>query len=63
MTKTQEPTTQYLHDDAVVVLTGRVAKRTLKNNKIDERYEIKPADNGNGSWTKWVKKTDLYEIT
>ena len=52
----------YLLDDVEVVFTGRVAKRTLKNNKVDERYEITPADAENGSWKKWVRKAELYEI-
>lgn len=53
----------YLLDDIEVVFTGRIANRNLKNNKVDTRHEIKPSDNANGSWTKWVRKIDLYEIS
>jgi len=49
-------------DDVEVVFTGRTAKRTLKNNRIDERFEVTPAEKELGSWKKWVRKTDLYEI-
>jgi hypothetical protein len=52
----------YLLDDVEVVFTGRTAKRKLKNDRIDERFEVKPADKELGSWTKWVRITDLYEI-
>ena len=52
----------YLLDDVEVIFTGRVAKRQLKNNKTDERYEVKPSDSAFGSWKKWVRITDLYEI-
>jgi hypothetical protein len=52
----------YLLDDVEVVLTGRIARRELKNNKIDERLEIQPADAINGSWKKWVRRAELYTI-
>ena len=52
----------YLLDDIEVVFTGRTAKRTLKNGRIDERFEVKPSNAELGSWTKWVRITDLYEI-
>lgn len=52
----------YLLDDVEVVFTGRTAKRKLKKDRIDERFEVKPADKEFGSWTKWVRITDLYEI-
>ncbi len=52
----------YLLDDIEVVMTGRVAKRKLRNNKVDERIEIKPEFLEDGSWKRWVRKTDLYEI-
>jgi len=52
----------YLLDDIEVVFTGRTAKRTLKNDRIDERFEVKPSNAELGSWTKWVRITDLYEI-
>jgi hypothetical protein len=52
----------YLLDDIEVVFTGRTAKRSLKNDRIDERFEVKPSNNELGSWTKWVRITDLYEI-
>lgn len=62
MTEASEPKKIYLLNDIEVVFTGRKAKRTLKNNKIDERFEIQPANSNEGSWKKWVKQTDLYEI-
>jgi len=52
----------FLLDDVEVVLTGRVAKRELKNNKIDERVEITPRKSAEGSWKKWVRRAELYKI-
>ncbi len=57
-----EPTTTFLHEDVEVVHTGRKAKRSLKNNRVDERVEITPANSSNGIWKKWVRETDLYKI-
>lgn len=63
MPDSSEQSLTYLLDDIEVVLTGRQAVRTLKNNRQDERHEIKPADAEQGTWTKWVRMTDLYAIT
>jgi len=54
--------TTYLNDNVEVKLTGREAKRTLKNNKVDVRVEVTPANSTEGSWKKWVRMADLYEI-
>lgn len=62
MQKSLEMARTYLLDGLEVVFTGRTAKRTLKNDKIDIRFEIKPANSKEGSWKKWVKESDLYEI-
>ena len=57
----------YVHDDIEVVLTGRVAIKELPARggakaRTDERVEIKPKDDENGSWKKFVRMTDLYQI-
>lgn len=52
----------YLHDDVEVQKTGRTATRKLRNNKVDERFEITPIEKIDGVWKKWVRETDLYEI-
>lgn len=62
MPDSSEQQKTYLLDDVEVVFTGRTAKRTLKNDRIDERFEVTPAEKELGSWKKWVRKTDLYEI-
>jgi len=60
---------EYVFHEFTVVLTGRLAKRNIetksrraKEPKIDVKYEITPANPTNGSWTKWVRMEDLYEI-
>jgi len=52
----------FLLDDVEVILTGRVATRELKNNKVDERVEITPRASLDGSWKKWVRRAELYKI-
>lgn len=61
--------TKYVYGELEVVLTGRVAKKEGKRTsrrtstpKVDIKYEIKPADEEAGSWTKWVHLEELYEI-
>lgn len=58
----------YVHNDLEVKLTGRVAEKQLpavgrnKEPKITQLYEITPQDQETGSWKKWVRIVDLYEI-
>jgi len=53
----------YLFDSIEIIKTGRSAERKLRNGNIDSKIEITPADiKTNGSWTKWIKESELYEI-
>jgi hypothetical protein len=64
----------FLYNNIVVVLTGRKAikeqpKRRRRaagaednNTDTDCVFEITPQDKEEGSWTKWVRLTDLYTI-
>lgn len=58
----------YVFGDIEVKLTGREASKTLEakgrrtENKVFILCEITPRDMSEGSWKKWVKMTDLYEI-
>ena len=66
-----------MYGDLEVKLTGREANKELKKTRsrtsrtansqssdvrIITLHEITPADIEEGSWKKWVKMTDLYEI-
>ena len=51
----------YVLNGTEVKLTGRVAEKQLRKGK-DELYEVQPADFENGSWKKWVRLIELYEI-
>lgn len=62
MEESSEQTKTFLFEDVEVRKTGRAAKRTLRNNKVDERFEITPVDPMQGAWTKWVRNSDLYDI-
>ncbi len=61
-------TKTYVLNDTEVKLTGRVAHKELpavgrnKQPKITNLYEITPVDQETGSWKKWVRMVDLYEI-
>lgn len=61
----------YIYDNTEVVKTGRKAikekeqkqKRSVRTPPSqDILFEITPADQENGSWKKWVRQVDLYEI-
>lgn len=61
----------YVFGEIEVVLTGKIAKREINTSsrrrkgidaKVDTKHEITPANQVNGSWTKWVRMSDLYEI-
>ncbi len=62
MEESLTPQHTFLFEDVEVKKTGRTAKRTLRNNKVDERFEITPVDSMQGAWKKWVLERDLYEI-
>ena len=58
----------YVFNETEVKMTGRTAKKEIAARgrrteaKVFILYEVTPADNENGSWTNWVKMTDLFEI-
>lgn len=52
----------YVFDNAEVQMTGRTAKKKLKSGKIDELYEITPLDPAIGTWKKWVREAELFEV-
>lgn len=66
----------FLYNNTVVVLTGRKAlkehtKRRRRSAGADGYdpvpdtdcvFEVTPQDKEEGSWTKWVRMTDLYTI-
>ncbi len=58
----------YIHDGSEVKLTGRIAKKEIHKGgmrvaaKSITIHEITPVDAETGSWKKWVKMTDLFEI-
>ena len=62
MEESSEQIPTFLFEDVEVRKTGRTAKRTLRNNKVDERFEITPVDTMQGVWKKWVRNSDLYNI-
>lgn len=66
--ETVDFTKNYVHNDGEVKLTGRVAEKSIpavgrkKEPRITHLYEITPVDPETGSWKKWVRMVDLYEI-
>lgn len=64
--------TAYVWNGSEVRLTGRQAKKETASNatsrrgsirkSIDMLYEIEPASKEDGTWKKWVRKEELFEI-
>lgn len=52
----------YIYDGIEVYQTGRTAERKLSSGKLDELVEITPVDSITGTWKKWVRETELYEV-
>lgn len=52
----------YVYDNVEVKLTGRKAQKTLPSGKSDVQLEITPVHTISGSWKKWVREKDLFEI-
>lgn len=52
----------FVYENVEIRKTGRQAERKLSSGKVDALVEITPADHMNGSWKKWVRENDLYEV-
>ncbi len=64
---TEQPKT-YVYRDTEVKLTGRTADKELKSTRRTKEpsvvtlHEITPVDSMNGTWKKWVRMTELFEV-
>ena len=54
--------TSFVYENGEVVKTGRRAERKVRSGKVDELVEITPKDATTGSWKKWVREDELYEV-
>lgn len=54
--------TTYVYDGTEIIKTGKIARKSLSSGKIDTLVEITPKQKINGSWFKWVRESDLYEV-
>lgn len=54
----------YVLENIEVKKTGRIAVRqaALPGKKAHELVEVTPANENDGSWTKWVTESSLYRI-
>lgn len=52
----------YVYENTEVKLTGRKASKELRSNRIDELFEITPVDSIVGTWKKWVRMSELFEV-
>lgn len=61
----------YVYGSTEIKLTGRTAVRKIERKsrrsggtteRSDTVYEITPANPDMGSWTRWVRIEELYEI-
>lgn len=53
---------RYVYDNVEVIKTGRMAKKPLRSGKVDELFEITPAEHMDGTWKKWVREIELFEV-
>lgn len=53
----------YVYDNAEVKKTGRTASKTLKSGAKDHLVEVTPVDPMVGSWKKWVREIELFEVS
>lgn len=58
----EKSTKRYVYENVEVKLTGRVAQRKLRSGKSDTKYEITPANQKDGTWQKWVRLQELFEV-
>jgi len=52
----------YVYDNVEVIKTGKQARKTLASGKLDVLNEVTPKDADIGTWKKWVRDSDLYEV-
>lgn len=52
----------FVFDGVEVRKTGRTAKRRLTSGKEDIQVEVTPVHTTSGSWKKWARENELYEV-
>lgn len=52
----------YVYENVEVVKTGKLASKKLRSGKEDILCEVTPKDNSIGTWKKWVRPDDLFEV-
>lgn len=63
MTEQVEDTDKtFVFENVEVKKTGRVAHRKLRSSKIDVLVEITPVDEKTGTWKKWARPAELFEV-
>ena len=58
-----DPAQTYVYENVEVKKTGRTAQKTLKSGSVDQLVEITPVDSMVGSWKKWVRDAELFEVS
>lgn len=58
-----DPVQTYVYENVEVKKTGRTAQKTLKSGSVDQLVEITPVDSMVGSWKKWVRDAELFEVS
>ena len=53
---------RYVYDNVEVIKTGRTAKKPLRSGKVDELFEVTPVEAFDGTWKKWVRDGELFEV-
>lgn len=53
----------YVYEGIEVRKTGKTASKQLSSGRTDELVEVTPVDKMQGSWHKWARPTDLFEVS
>lgn len=52
----------YVYDGVEIVKTGKMAERKLRSGKVDQLIEVTPKEPTLGTWKKWVREAELFEV-
>lgn len=56
------PKDTFVFDNTEVFKTGRKATRTLPSGKLDTQVEVTPVHSTSGSWKRWARETELFQV-
>ena len=55
-------TKTFVYNNVEVTRTGRTAEKKLGSGRVDKLFEITPIDKFDGTWKKWVRDAELFDV-